>query len=250
MKNNLRTITRYINNILNKNKIQDIPSIINGLQFANNGIVTKIGAAVDGGLEIFKKAKKLNINYIIVHHGFLFKNEPITENLYKKYKILIQNNIAVYASHAPLDFHPIIGNNILLAKKLKINILKNCIFFNNQPLGLLGAFPNTNKLKVNIKNIFGSKFIAIEKGQNILKNIIICSGSGNHVFPYLKHFNSNTLITGEIKQQYFNLAEEEKLNIYLCGHYQTEIFGVTKLAQKISKQFKLPYNFIKSDCPL
>ena len=48
----------------------------------------------------------------------------------------------------------------------------------------------------------------------------------------------DTLITGELKQQHFNYAQENKLNLYICGHYATETFGVDKLAQQVAKKFQ------------
>ena len=28
-------------------------------------------------------------------------------------------------------------------------------------------------------------------------------------------------VTGELREEFFNRAQEEKLNLYLCGHYAT-----------------------------
>ena len=61
---------------------------------------------------------------------------------------------------------------------------------------------------------------------------------------------SDTLVTGELKQQHFNLAQELKLNLYACGHYATEVFGVDALASEVAGQFGLPYEFVETHCPL
>ena len=37
---------------------------------------------------------------------------------------------------------------------------------------------------------------------------------------------ADTLITGELRQHHFNLAQELRRNLYACGHYATETFGV------------------------
>jgi len=60
----------------------------------------------------------------------------------------------------------------------------------------------------------------------------------------------DTLITGELKQNHFNYAQENKLNLFTCGHYATETFGVTALGAEVAKKFDLPFEFIFTDCPL
>ena len=70
--------------------------------------------------------------------------------------------------------------------------------------------------------------------------------------PSIKSLDSgcDTLITGELKQQHFNYAQENRLNLYVCGHYATETFGVQALAEEISQKFDLPLNLSETDCPL
>ena len=60
----------------------------------------------------------------------------------------------------------------------------------------------------------------------------------------------DTLVTGELKQAAFNRAQEEGLNLYLCGHYATETLGVRALAAELAARFDLPWTFLPSPCPL
>jgi len=80
--------------------------------------------------------------------------------------------------------------------------------------------------------------------------VAILTGSGASVTGELKQQGIDTLITGELKQNQFNLAQEDGLNLYLCGHYATETFGVAALAQEVAQKFQLPYEFITTECPL
>jgi len=38
------------------------------------------------------------------------------------------------------------------------------------------------------------------------------------------------------------LCQEQRLNLYLCGHYATEVHGVKALAAELSAKFGLPWN--------
>jgi putative NIF3 family GTP cyclohydrolase 1 type 2 len=53
--------------------------------------------------------------------------------------------------------------------------------------------------------------------------------------PELLAAGVDTLVTGELREEWFNRAQEHKLNLYLCGHYATEVHGVKALAAELAK---------------
>ena len=81
------------------------------------------------------------------------------------------------------------------------------------------------------------------------EKIAILTGSGQSAVDKILDCGADTLITGELKQHHFNLAQELELNLYTCGHYATECFGVDALAKEISQKFDLPYEFVETNCP-
>ena len=60
----------------------------------------------------------------------------------------------------------------------------------------------------------------------------------------------DTLVTGELREEWFNYAQEHRLNLYACGHYATETHGVKALAAELAGRFRLPWEFITMDNPL
>ena len=56
--------------------------------------------------------------------------------------------------------------------------------------------------------------------------------------------------TGELREEWFNTAQEQGLNLYLCGHYATEVHGVKALAAELAKKFRVPWTFIGTENPL
>lgn len=249
---NLSDIVSFCDNRVHKREIADFPGAENGLQVANNGQVTKIGAAVDAGRIPFQKAIETGIDFLIVHHG-LFWNPPvpITETNYEKIKTLIEGNLAVYSCHLPLDAHREIGNNALIAKALKLKQLEWFLEYQGTKIGLITEAPkNREELSSRLRHLFPKTLISIEYGSSEPQKIAISSGSGNSVVSQLPAAGIDTLITGELRQHHFNMAQELKLNLYACGHYATEVFGVQALAEEVAKKFKLSYEFIRTDCPL
>ena len=98
---------------------KDAPGAFNGLQLANKGTVTRIGAAVDAGATPFRAATAAGIDFLIVHHGMFWDMpRPVVGPVYERFSILMEANCALYSSHLPLDGHPEIGNNALLPRQL------------------------------------------------------------------------------------------------------------------------------------
>jgi len=90
----------------------------NGLQVDNNKIeIKKIGYSVDASTYIFEKAKEEKVDLIICHHGiYWWFEETLVWVPFKRAKLLIDNDIALYACHLPLDAHNEVWNNIWLIK--------------------------------------------------------------------------------------------------------------------------------------
>lgn len=249
---NLSDIVSFCDNRVRKSETADFPGAENGLQVSNNGTVTKIGAAVDAGLIPFEKAIEAKVDFLIVHHGLFWSPiTPITGVNYKKIQTLIDGNLAVYGCHLPLDAHPEIGNNALIAKKLGLKLSEWFLPYQGINIGLITEGLETrNELLSRLKQLFPKEIIAIEYGSKTPRRIAICSGSGNSAINELTKAGVDTLITGELRQNHFNIAQEQKLNLYACGHYATEVFGVQELAQEVAKKFNLPYEFITTECLL
>ena len=248
----LSDILNFCENRIQTSTIADFPGAQNGLQVENNGTVSKVGAAVDAGLVPFKKAVKAGIDFLIVHHGLFWEEAyPITGTRYEKYKLCLDHNLAIFGAHLPLDCHPEIGNNAILASKLGLNQLEWFHEYEGNPVGLIteGGLSRSD-LRARLGDLFSKEVTAIEKGSKQPEKIAVLTGSGASVVSELKAAGVDTLITGELKQNHFNEAEEAGLNIYLCGHYATETFGVSALASEVAQKFGLDWEFIPTDCPI
>ena len=247
----LQDLVAHCDSRTKRSTFKDSPGAFNGLQLSNNGKVSKIGAAVDAGVIPFKKAVEENVDFLIVHHGMFWDMpRPITGPVYDRLFTLIAGNCALYSSHLPLDAHTEIGNNALLSKQLGLKPSRGFIPNEGGDIGLIVTNSLTRtELKAKLHANY-SKVIAIEYGSPSPKEIALCSGSGSSALPQAIAAGVDTLITGELREEHFNLAQEAKLNLYLCGHYATEVHAVKALAEELSKQFSIPWTFISTDNPL
>lgn len=233
-------------------EVADFPGANNGLQIANSGKVSKIGASVDAGLEPFRLAAAAGVDFLIVHHG-LFWNTPtaFTGALYEKLQTAFRADLAVYSCHLPLDANPRIGNNRLLAEAIGLPAAGTFLPYQGVDVGLLAQAPATrDELRQRLLAEFNGRVTALEYGSAAPAVVAILTGSGRSALPYLKAAGTDTLITGELRQEHFNLAQEEGLNLYLCGHYATERYGVRALAAAVAQATGLPHVFLDTGCPL
>lgn len=247
----LADLVSYCNERLEIPAFPDFPGAVNGLQMANSGEVTRIGAAVDAGLAPFERAASAGIDFLIVHHGMFWDPpRPWTGVVHEKLALLMQKNIAVYSAHLPLDAHPQLGNNALLARKLQLEPTSGFHPFEGRDLGVIATCDvNRAELKHRLEAMFNA-VTAMEFGGDDPARVAIMTGSGAGIGGELAAAGVDTLITGELKEHFFNRAQEEKLNLYACGHYATEVFGVCALAEELGKHFDTPWEFVATENPL
>ena len=249
----LSEIVAFCDQRTRQTEIKDFPGANNGLQVENLGQVTKIGAAVDAGQLPFEQAIAADVDFLICHHGLFWTPPiPLTGSKYKKIKTAIEGNLAVYGAHLPLDCHPEIGNNALLAKALGLAKTDCFVPYEGNDMATITAGPEggRHELATKLKALFPSTYQAIEYGSEHPQRIAILTGSGQSAVDALKANNIDTLITGELRQHHFNMAQELGLNLYPCGHYATEVFGVKALAKETAEHFGLDWTFIETPCLL
>ena len=247
----LEDLVLYCDKRTRRTAFKDAPGAFNGLQLANNGRVTRIGAAVDAGVAPFQKATAAGVDFLIVHHGMFWDMpRPFVGATYERVATLVRNNCALYSNHLPLDGHPEIGNNALLATQLGLRGTRPFLVRDGEAVGCIAAarFPRA-ALRAKLESLY-PRVIAIECGSRAPRAIAFCSGSGNSAVPELVPAGVDTLVTGELREEWFSRAQEEKLNLYLCGHYATEVHGVKALAAELAKKFNLPWEFIETENPL
>lgn len=229
----------------------DFPPAANGLQVENDGTVTRVGAAVDAGLEPFRRAAAKGVDFLIVHHGLFWEPpRPIVGVTREKLDLLLRANLAVYSAHLPLDAHPEIGNNALLARRLRLEPVSTFHPYEGRDIGLIArAGLAREDLRRRLDSLF-PRVVALEFGSAAPERVAVVTGAGASVVEELRSEGVDTLITGELKEHIYNVAQELGLNLYACGHYATEVFGVCALAEEVARRFDLPWEFIATENPL
>lgn len=242
----LASIVRHCDKILRTGGIGDYDGALNGLQVENNGSVTRIAAAVDASISTIKLAVAARADLLIVHHGlFWSKRQPWTGKNYKLLELLIENNLAVYSSHLPLDVHPKFGNNAILCHALGLKHLKPFFQSHGQTIGFQSETKISRaELAKQLELATGTTPKVIPGGGEICRRIGVVTGGAGAELKLVTSEGVDTFITGEGPHWTFALAEELGLNVFYGGHYATETFGVKALVEHLSQKFKVPWEFL------
>jgi putative NIF3 family GTP cyclohydrolase 1 type 2 len=118
----LDAIVEHLDTLLRTREVPDYPGAVNGLQVANSGVVSRVAAAVDFSRAAVEQAVNAGASLLVVHHGLFWGGvQPVTGGAYERMRRLFAHDLAVYSAHLPLDAHPTLGNNVLLARELGLD---------------------------------------------------------------------------------------------------------------------------------
>ncbi|PIZ52103.1 Nif3-like dinuclear metal center hexameric protein [Candidatus Woesearchaeota archaeon CG_4_10_14_0_2_um_filter_33_13] len=240
-----KEITEFLNKEIEINSIED--KSCNGLQVENTGDVKKIGFTVDACLETFQKSALAGCQMLIVHHGLIWEGiKYIKGNTYKRIKCLIDNNLALYAAHLPLDRHDKYGNNIILANLLNLKDIKSFGFYGDKTIGFYGQTEvELEQIKEKLKEA-GMNLTCFEYGPRQIKKVTIVSGAFTDGAYQAVSLSADLYLTGENKYNYLQVAKENNLNIICAGHYLTETLGVKALMPLLKEKFGVEVEFIEN----
>jgi len=236
----LRELSTKLSNLLAIDDFSNVDISLNGLQVGDlNSNVEKVAFAVDANMESIKGAIDCGANMLFVHHGMYWgKPFAITDYHYDKIKTLLDNNLALFACHLPLDAHLELGNNVQMAKKLSLINIEPFSFYKGKYVGVKGRFkeamlPNAVIDALGVRR--NARTTIIGDGQKRIKTIGIVSGDGAFDMYEALQDGLDALITGEARYSTYNDCIEAGFTMLCLGHYETETFGVKAVMQEVSK---------------
>jgi dinuclear metal center YbgI/SA1388 family protein len=242
----LTKIVQYSDRTLRTEDIGDYNGAANGLQVENRDGVSRIAAAVDASLATVKLAIAARADLLIVHHGLFWSpSHPWVGKKYELLRLLVENNLAVYSSHLPLDAHPKLGNNAQLCAALGLKNPRPFFESHGGPVGLkIRQKISRTELANRLHRALGAKPLLIPGGKEICETIGVVTGGAGESLKQIAAEGVDTFITGEGPHWTYALAEELGVNIFYGGHYATETFGVKALAAELSRKFEVPWEFL------
>lgn len=245
----LESIFQYLNGLLLVEGYPDYPHALNGMQVDGQGEVGHVAVAVDASEATISEAVNRGADLLIVHHGLFWKGlQPVTGRHFRKIRKLIEGQVSLYSCHLPLDSHPEVGNCILMARALGLEIEGpfgehqgvNVGWWGRKEEGVASA-----ALAGELELILKGPVRLIEGGPEVIERIGVVTGAGGSFIEESVGLGLDALITGEISHAEYFDAVELGISVLLGGHYATETFGVKALGAHLEERFGLTWEFLE-----
>ncbi|MBU0928199.1 MAG: Nif3-like dinuclear metal center hexameric protein [Spirochaetes bacterium] len=223
---------------------------LNGLQVGRSGgPVEKVAFAVDACLESIRRAREAGAQALFVHHG-LFWGKPvaITGGMRRRVAELLAADMALYACHLPLDAHPELGNNAVLARMLGLSDIQPFGEYHGVKLGLKGRLEPALSLDEAQRRVLpagDAPRALLPFGPKSITTAAVVSGGA--AFESLQAIAEglDLYVTGEPSHSVYHAAMEAGLNFIAAGHYATETHGVKAVAERAARELGLRTVFIE-----
>jgi dinuclear metal center YbgI/SA1388 family protein len=243
-----------LDRLLEPNRFKDYCP--NGLQVPGRDQITKLATGVSASAELFEQAIATQADLLVVHHGIFWSSgpAPIDAPMKRRLKLLFDADMGLAAYHLPLDAHPEVGNNALIAQALGAHTLDPFALHEGEPIGCIARFPGegveAKALFAQIAELTVRTPLVFDAGPTQIRSLAIVSGAGANYLPDAVTAGADAFLTGEPAERVMTEAQETAIHFVAAGHYATETFGVRRLGEHLSERFGLEHTFIDVPNPV
>lgn len=245
----LAELDAYFRALLDIDSFESLDDSLNGLQFGDAGReIGSVAFAVDACKGSFERAAELGAGLLFVHHGLFWgRPQPITGVMHGRISFLASAGLCLYACHLPLDAHPEIGNNAVLASLLGIEEPRPFGSYRGRAIGRAGRLSEPLRLEEAIARALpdGSSPRAVYPfGPQPALTAACVSGGGKREALQAMEAGIDLFLTGDAPHELYHQAMEAGMSIVSAGHYHSETWGLKALCERLSRDTGLPSFFI------
>ena len=216
----------------------DVDASANGLQVGpDDAEIERVAFAVDAAAATIEAAADADV--LVVHHGLSWGDiERVTGRVHDRIAALVENDLALYVSHLPLDGHQELGNAAGVAEEVGLSDRDPFGEMGPVTIGTIGEAAEPRSAAAIRETLDGfegqpageaSPTRVLDFGPDEIERVAVVTGSGVDWLDEAVAAGADALITGEGKQQVYHDAREAGVTVFLAGHYATETFGVRAL---------------------
>jgi dinuclear metal center YbgI/SA1388 family protein len=228
----------------------------NGLQVPGKPDITTVATGVSAGLELFERAADAGAELVLVHHGLFWEGQPraLSPGMAARLKALLAADINLVAYHLPLDAHPAVGNNALIAEGLGCDHRTPFGEHRGRPIGFAAGFSGDGvpapELFQRVASLTGREPLVFDSGPAHVHQLGIVSGGAAGDLQQAIDAGLDAFLTGEPSEPAMAQAREAGVHFIAAGHYATETFGVRRLGELLAERFGLAHEFIDVPNPV
>ncbi len=234
------TLAGYLDSLLDHEDWQPLDAAYDGLQVENSGELERVAFAVDAAGETIDEAVEMDADALVVHHGVVWGGlDRVAGTTYRRVRKLIQEDVALYASHLPLDAHSEVGNNALLLDDIDAEAADTFGDVGGRDVGRVGVLDEAvsfEDLVGRLESAVDRKATTLEFGSEEVERVAAVTGSGADFMEEAAD-HADVFVSGEPKHKAHHLARDLGLNAVFAGHYHTETYGVEALKERVEDEF-------------
>lgn len=248
----LAEITRFLDEYLDTVRVPDYPNALNGLQVEGRERVRRFAVAVDAREAVIESVRDW-ADLLVVHHGLFWGGlQPLTGPHFRRVKALLESGTALYSAHLPLDGHPEVGNAAVLARELGLEDLGpfgEYGGFHVGRMGRVGSGASDHRMPLRdftakLSEVLRREVMVLPGGPERISNVAIATGGGASMMTEAAAAQADVLVTGEAQHHHAIDAAELGITVLLGGHYETETWGVRKIAELLTDRFGIEGRFV------
>jgi dinuclear metal center YbgI/SA1388 family protein len=228
----------------------------NGLQVPGKPEITTVATGVSAGLELFERAAAASAELVLVHHGLFWEGQPraLSPGLAARLRVLLAADINLVAYHLPLDAHPEVGNNALIAEGLGCDHRTPFGVHRGREIGFVAGFSEDGvpapELFERVGSLTGREPLVFDSGPPHVRQLGIVSGGAAGDLQPAIDAGLDAFLTGEPAEPVMAQAREAGVHFIAAGHYATETFGVRRLGELVAERFGVTHEFIDVPNPV
>ena len=228
----------------------------NGLQVPGGDEARRVVTGVSAQRELIERAVELDAQLLLVHHGLFWDFHPtgLSPILAGRLRPLLKHDLALAAYHIPLDAHPEVGNNAILATELGCERHEAFGDFRGRAIGRAGTFAGDGvpapELFARVREVTGREPLVQGAGPERVRRLGIVSGSAADALYEAAELGLDAFLTGEPREHVMADARELGMHFIAAGHYATETFGVRALGDWLAGRFGLEHVFVDIPNPV
>lgn len=243
----------YTNNLLEIHAVSDYCP--NGLQLEGRPQIERMLSGVTACQPLLDAAAEREVDAILVHHGWFWKNEPAPLVGMKRRRIqtALEAGINVLAYHLPLDVHRAYGNNAELARMLDLSVSGQTDAAGVPGLLWFGRL-NEPMSGEAFARLIGERLVRtplhIPGGPETVSTAAWCTGGGQDFIDQAAELGVDAFISGEASERTTHAAREQALHFYGAGHHATERYGIQAVGEHLAERFEIEHQYIDIDNPV
>lgn len=250
----ITSIVSALDELLEPAAFQDLGP--NGLQVPGPRDVQRVVTGVTAQRSLVERAVAERAQLVLVHHGLFWDFLPtgLTPVLAERLRPLFRHDIALAGYHLPLDAHPELGNNAILAERLGCERHEAFGAYRGKAIGRAGTFGGDGvpaaELFERVRALTGREPTVFDGGPERVQRIGIVSGAGAEALPEAMALGLDAFLTGEPREHVMADACEGGIHFIAAGHYATETFGIRALGDWLAERFGVEHVWVDIPNPV